>query len=683
MRRSINCINNNKGNTIFGFVTVICVSSKKVQQIILSFSPSFLFFRSREQLNLQLDELSTEYHRTKTSIDMSAYNPETATQSSASAAPHCKHGPSKLCTVQKEGKNKGCHFYACPKPKGQGCNFFLWADQHQNNDKSFPMSDNRVKVSSANDIEQVFRANGICLFVECYLQRSKRTWRGRNENDNCQSSKTVFLSLDRCSRGMAFAKRDLWVVSSSLNFETAQTVVLESVFFGPSSEGCIELKQISGIHAGVLKSNIPLYAMKAFNSASELKCVESLTKGIKELPTLPVLPTLLGKRDTIGPRGSYQVGGKSMFLPQQVVRHTCTLYISTTVRDQLCEEYIANYTLNADQSDALRTCTNMLTCYDSSDSLVGEPVVLIHGVFGAGKSYFVAVLVLLVCKLFALSDSEEFSGNSVEDSVKNEKQQNRSVLISSGTNVAVDRILQSLLDMGMSDFVRVGSARKIAPTVLPYSTHGSSSSDNKGIRDLKQMLTEDGISMKEKKCIRDSIDRMKQGVNMQLLKSTRVVAATLAATEFQCMQGLSFPFVILDEACQMTEPNALLPISRFNCQNLVLVGDPKQLSPAIPGAEAEHTQGLEQSMFQRLMKTMPPASYKMLGIQYRCHPTISSMANRLTYEGKLRDGVTDGDRTALVKGMPPLCFFDCDSGTEERQGGRSTNTLRIFNCTSV
>ena len=31
-------------------------------------------------------------------------------------------------TVQKEGPNKGRPFYACPAPRGQGCNFFQWAD---------------------------------------------------------------------------------------------------------------------------------------------------------------------------------------------------------------------------------------------------------------------------------------------------------------------------------------------------------------------------------------------------------------------------------------------------------------------------------------------------------------------------------------------------------------------------
>lgn len=37
-------------------------------------------------------------------------------------------------TVNKEGPNKGRPFYVCPKPKGQGCDYFSWAGE--NNDGS-------------------------------------------------------------------------------------------------------------------------------------------------------------------------------------------------------------------------------------------------------------------------------------------------------------------------------------------------------------------------------------------------------------------------------------------------------------------------------------------------------------------------------------------------------------------
>ncbi|XP_076459295.1 DNA topoisomerase 3-alpha-like [Babylonia areolata] len=36
--------------------------------------------------------------------------------------------PARRLTVQKEGPNTGREFYGCPKPRGEGCGFFQWAD---------------------------------------------------------------------------------------------------------------------------------------------------------------------------------------------------------------------------------------------------------------------------------------------------------------------------------------------------------------------------------------------------------------------------------------------------------------------------------------------------------------------------------------------------------------------------
>ncbi|VDI07427.1 DNA topoisomerase III [Mytilus galloprovincialis] len=48
-----------------------------------------------------------------------------------SGDPCCKCGnPGKSLTVQKEGPNKGKQFFGCSKPRGEGCNFFQWADEN-------------------------------------------------------------------------------------------------------------------------------------------------------------------------------------------------------------------------------------------------------------------------------------------------------------------------------------------------------------------------------------------------------------------------------------------------------------------------------------------------------------------------------------------------------------------------
>ncbi|EDL82151.1 rCG28398, partial [Rattus norvegicus] len=44
----------------------------------------------------------------------------------------------------------------------------------------------------------------------------------------------------------------------------------------------------------------------------------------------------------------------------------------------------------------------------------------------------------------------------------------------------------------------------------------------------------------------------------------------------------------------------LLKQVRFECEKLILVGDPKQLPPTIQGSDAAHGNGLEQTLFDRL-----------------------------------------------------------------------------------
>ena len=122
----------------------------------------------------------------------------------------------------------------------------------------------------------------------------------------------------------------------------------------------------------------------------------------------------------------------------------------------------------------------------------------------------------------------------------------------------------------------------------------------------------------------------------------------------------------------MAEPSALLPIARFGCRNLVCVGDPKQLAPVV-STDSEHHHGLEQSLFERLSKTVPTYAFIILRTQYRCHPAISALANAITYDGVLLDGVTAEDRSGLVPGLLPLRFHNVDRGRDERVGQSFVN----------
>jgi len=150
---------------------------------------------------------------------------------------------------------------------------------------------------------------------------------------------------------------------------------------------------------------------------------------------------------------------------------------------------------------------------------------------------------------------------------------------------------------------------------------------------------------------------------MQKLREALVVGVTCAASVFPCLDNLAFKVHLLDECCQMTEPLSMLPIARFSCEKLILVGDPKQLSPTIQGSEASNMNGLERTLFDRLtQRGMHPI---MLRTQYRCHPMISAIPNVLFYKGELRDGVLEEARTTLHDWLNPVCFYNVSKGKEK------------------
>ncbi|KAI8988413.1 AAA domain-containing protein [Mycotypha africana] len=56
----------------------------------------------------------------------------------------------------------------------------------------------------------------------------------------------------------------------------------------------------------------------------------------------------------------------------------------------------------------------------------------------------------------------------------------------------------------------------------------------------------------------------------------------------------------------------------------------------------------------------------MLRTQYRCHPRIAGISNKLFYEQRLLNGVTEQDRKPLIAGLPTLLFIDMGVGKEQK-----------------
>jgi helicase MOV-10 len=89
--------------------------------------------------------------------------------------------------------------------------------------------------------------------------------------------------------------------------------------------------------------------------------------------------------------------------------------------------------------------------------------------------------------------------------------------------------------------------------------------------------------------------------NYRVVLSTCSSAARLHGRRLKLRAG-HFSHIIIDEAGQVDEPLALVPISLFSNEdtNIILAGDPNQLGPVIKSSPASEA-GLGKSYLERLM----------------------------------------------------------------------------------
>lgn len=121
-----------------------------------------------------------------------------------------------------------------------------------------------------------------------------------------------------------------------------------------------------------------------------------------------------------------------------------------------------------------------------------------------------------------------------------------------------------------------------------------------------------------------------------VLQSSSIVFCTLTSAGSGIVKKNVFNIdtLVVDEAAQALEVELLIPLAAIP-RNLILVGDPKQLPACVLSMENQRSKRGESAM-QRLMERCAyPAM--LLDTQYRMHPAISLLPNRLFYESSLRD----------------------------------------------
>ncbi|XP_015979789.2 helicase MOV-10 isoform X1 [Rousettus aegyptiacus] len=180
----------------------------------------------------------------------------------------------------------------------------------------------------------------------------------------------------------------------------------------------------------------------------------------------------------------------------------------------------------------------------------------------------------------------------------------------------------------------------------------------------------------------------------RVLITTLVTASRLVSAQFPIDH---FTHIFIDEAGHCMEPESLVAIAGLlevkETDNpggqLVLAGDPRQLGPVLRSPLAQK-HGLGYSMLERLLtynslyKKGPngynPQFITKLLRNYRSHPKILDIPNRLYYEGELQAcaDVLDRERFCHWEDLPrkgfPIIFHGV-MGKDEREG----NSPSFFN----
>ena len=357
-----------------------------------------------------------------------------------------------------------------------------------------------------------------------------------------------------------------------------------------------------------------------------------------------------------------------------------------------------NYKLNESQQEAV------------SYSLGAKDFHLIHGPPGRGKT------------TTAIEVIEQAIANG------------QKVLATAASNIAVDNMLDFLLDRGVKA-VRVGHPARVTPQLKKHTldslieendkyqqseelraqafeekekqdeyTYPSGKfrrgMSNTKIRKLaEQVRGSRGVS-KDKiqdmakwlkiqdkvEHLFDNADELREDAVNEIMEQKQVICTTNSTAGSELLDDRNFDLVVIDEATQSTEPSCLIPITHG--QKVVMAGDHRQLPPTVKNLKAAN-KGFEDTLFERLAESHPEIK-NMLQIQYRMHDKIMRFSNNEFYDRVLSADESvkehtledfqldvnsfDNEMMSILAPGEPLVFVDTSGrDAEERTKQGSTS----------
>ncbi len=299
-------------------------------------------------------------------------------------------------------------------------------------------------------------------------------------------------------------------------------------------------------------------------------------------------------------------------------------------------------------------------------ALSAKELALIHGPPGTGKTTTVVELIRQAIR-------------------RGEK-----VLACAPSNLAVDNLLQRLVAAG-ERVVRIGHPARVLAELrartldVLVAEHNDVQVARKLVKDARALFRKAGKYTRakpaagEKRALRDEAKallsdarRLEHSAVQHVLDTADVICATTTGLDAQLLGDRVFDWVVIDEACQSTEPPCWIPLQRAD--RVVLAGDHCQLPPTVISSDAQR-QGFGVSLFERIVKLQGPTVARRLDLQYRMHQQISDFSSAEFYEQGLvaHESVAAhrlcdlSDITTLPLTETPLEFIDTAGAGHDEQ----------------
>lgn len=260
-------------------------------------------------------------------------------------------------------------------------------------------------------------------------------------------------------------------------------------------------------------------------------------------------------------------------------------------------------------------------------ALTARDLAIIHGPPGTGKT-------TTVCEL-----------------IRQAVARGDKVLACAPSNLAVDNVLERLLAHKLNA-VRLGHPARVLPELrehtldLMVENHPDLKVARQLVREANQLRNkasrytrakpEPGARNQmraEAKQLEFDAARIERQVVAYLLDRADVLCVTLTGLDSELLGARQFDVVVIDEACQSTEPACWIPLLRS--AKVILAGDHFQLPPTVVSREAERD-GFGISLQERMIERYGAAAIsRRLTEQYRMHEAIMSFSSEEFYDNEL------------------------------------------------